>query len=128
MHAVLEHRIEQDARLIVITGSAAPAVGAARSSIDELAGDPRLCEGFGVLILVAPEALPPAGLDVIRMSGLLTALTQLVDGPVAIVVSAPPQVLPASMMSLAGDRGHRVECFTREADARTWLRTQLLHD
>ncbi len=121
----LEHRIEAAERLVVISGASAPAVASARESVGRLADDPNVGKGFGVLILVASDAPPPSGVDILVMSGLLTALTHSVDGPVAIVTPGAAQSAPASMMALAGDPPHRVQSFTSEHDARIWLRTQL---
>lgn len=121
----LEHRIEAEERLVVITGASLPAVTSARESVGRLADDPNVGRGFGVLILVDPGAPPPSGVDILVMSGLLTSLTHTVHGPVAIVTPGAAQSAPASMMALAGDRPHRVQSFSSEHDARVWLRTQL---
>lgn len=121
----LEHTIEGDSRIVVIGGPSAPPLEAARESLTQLAADPRLRQGFGVLILVSPDAPPPSGIDILRMAGILTSLTQTVAGPVAIVVQGEEQAVPARMMALAGDRPYRVECFSAEHEARLWLRTQL---
>lgn len=120
----LEHRFDDDERLLVITGTSLPAVQAARQSLAMIGVDPRVAILRGALILVAPDAPPPAGVDVLVMSGMLSSLTHLIGGPVAIVVSGPKHESAASMMALAGDRLHRVEYFSSEAEARAWLKSE----
>lgn len=120
----LEHRFDDDERLLVITGTALPAVQAARQSLAMIGADPRVAHLRGALILVAPDAPPPAGVDILVMSGLLSSLTHLISGPVAIVVSGLKHESAASMMALAGDRPHRVEYFPGEAEARAWLKSE----
>lgn len=121
----LEHRIDEGDRLLVITGASSSAVDAARQSLGVVASDPRVQALGGVLILVAPDSPVPAGMDILVMSGILSSLTHIVDGPVAIVVPGPRHESAASMIALAGDRPHRVEYFVRESDARAWLRKEV---
>lgn len=120
----LEHRIEEDGQLLVIAGASLPAVNAARQSLAAMVEEPRLSQVRAALILVAPDAPAPVGMDVLVMSGILSSLTHVIDGPAAIVVSGVRHETAASMMALAGDRPHRVEYFTSEAAARAWLTSE----
>ncbi|MFN7915062.1 MAG: hypothetical protein U0Q55_06960 [Vicinamibacterales bacterium] len=120
----LEHRIDEEARLLVIAGTPAPAVQAARESVAFVASDPRVAGVRGALILVSAETPTPSGMDILLMSGLLSSLTHIVAGPVAIVVAGEQHESAASMMALSGDRPHRVEYFSNEADARNWLQAE----
>jgi hypothetical protein len=120
----LEHRID-DEQLLVITGDSLPAVDAARESIAALAADDRVSGVRAALILVSPDSPAPSGTDVLLMSGLLSSLMHIVDGPVAIVVTGARHEFVASMIALSADRPHRVEYFTSEPAARAWLRTEV---
>lgn len=119
----LQHRID-DEHLLVITGASLPAVDAARQSLGAVAADARVARTRGALILVSPDTPVPAGTDLLMMSSLLSSLTQVVDGPVAMVVTGPRHEYAASLIALSAERPHRVEYFTTEAEARAWLRTE----
>lgn len=120
----LTHTIDDEARLVVVSGNGEPALAAASGSIGALMQLSGRAHSYGLLILVHESAQSPAVNELPVLADLLRTAGSLLNGPVAIVTHGIGQAIPAELLALLGGVHRPIQAFLDEVDARRWLASQ----